>query len=61
MLIWTLADLGLTAAEVGATGTTVKLQSYKEPPARPQSQVASGAPADLARKMVSYLHDMKLL
>lgn len=61
LLVWTLADLGVAASEVGLGGTTVKLQSYKEPPARPQSQVVTGSAADLARKMVSYLHEMKLI
>jgi electron transfer flavoprotein beta subunit len=61
LLTWSLADLGLAAGDVGWAGATIKVQALKEPPARPQSQVATGAPADLARKMVSYLHDMKLV
>lgn len=61
MLTWSLADVGVAAAEVGLGGTTVKLQAYKEPPARPQSQVVTGSAADLAKKMATYLHEMKLV
>ena len=61
VLTWNLADLGVEGSEVGLGGTTVKLQAYNEPPARPQSQVVTGSAADLARKLVSYLHEMKLV
>lgn len=61
LLTWSLADVGIAAGEVGFAGATVKLQSYKEPPARPQSQVITGSAAELARKMASYLHELKLV
>ncbi len=61
LLTWSLADLGLGADQVGRAGATVKVQALKEPPARPQSQVVTGTAPELARKLVSFLRESKLV
>ena len=61
LLTWTLADVGVPGEQVGQANASVKVQAFKEPPARPQSQVVTGAPAELARKMVTYLQEQKLV
>ncbi|MBI6546864.1 MAG: electron transfer flavoprotein subunit beta/FixA family protein [Cyanobacteria bacterium NC_groundwater_1444_Ag_S-0.65um_54_12] len=61
LLVWSLADLNLSANQVGWEGATVKVMSFSEPPPRPAGQVLSGSPAEVARKMVEYLHTLKLV
>jgi electron transfer flavoprotein beta subunit len=61
ILIWTLSDLGLAADQVGLAGATVKVQAVKEPPPRPQSQVVTGQAPELARRLVAFLHESKLV
>ncbi|MBM3270530.1 MAG: electron transfer flavoprotein subunit beta/FixA family protein [Candidatus Sericytochromatia bacterium] len=61
LLAWSLADLGVPADQVGLAGATVRVQAFKEPPARPQSQVLTGPAPELASKLVSFLHEAKLV
>jgi hypothetical protein len=37
------------------------VQALKEPPARPQSQIVTGTAPELARKLVSFLAESKLV
>lgn len=59
ILVWSVSDLGVD--KVGFASATVKVTSVKEPPARPQSQVFSGPPQEVARKLVDYLQTQKLI
>lgn len=61
ILAWSIGDVGVPGDQVGAAGTTIKVLAYIEPPPRPKSEVLSGAPADLARRMVEFLHAQKLI
>jgi electron transfer flavoprotein beta subunit len=54
---WTVADVGLDAAAVGASGARLKVVAILPPPERPAGRVVRGEPASAAREVVRLLRD----
>ena len=60
--VWGLADLGLTAAEVGRAASRTTLLALEVPEAVPACELIAGAnPADQAATLVRRLQDLRLL
>ncbi|MFZ3172386.1 MAG: electron transfer flavoprotein subunit beta/FixA family protein [Carboxydocellales bacterium] len=52
---WSLADLGLSADEVGSSGAKVKVISYELPPTRMAGKIIEGETAETSREIVQLL------
>ena len=53
---WTLADLGVDAASVGADAAAIRILDVAMPPPRAAGMILEGEPADTARELVRLLH-----
>jgi electron transfer flavoprotein beta subunit len=59
---WTAAELGLTAAQVGAAGAATVVLKASTPPSRPAGVKVEGATsAEKAKKLVDILFERKLI
>jgi electron transfer flavoprotein beta subunit len=56
--VWGLADLGLSEAEVGLSGSFTQVVRVFPPPARGKSEVWTGEPAELAARLWPRLKEM---
>jgi electron transfer flavoprotein beta subunit len=54
---WTLADLGVDPASVGADAAGTRFLEFQAPPARSAGRVLEGEPADTARELVRLLRE----
>jgi electron transfer flavoprotein beta subunit len=54
---WAVADIGLDAADVGATGTKLEVVEVTPPPDRPPGRIVEGEPPDAAREVVRLLRE----
>ena len=56
-----LADLGLEGSGVGGAVATTRVTGSKAPPARGETEVVRGAPAETARRVVDFLASRRLI
>lgn len=61
LLVWSAADLALSADQVGAPGSSTTVVKVAEPEARPASKMLTGSPAEVARQLVSDLKAHKFI
>jgi electron transfer flavoprotein beta subunit len=54
---WTVADVGLTAGDVGAAGAKLEVVAVLPPPERPPGRIISGEPAEAAKEVVRLLRE----
>jgi electron transfer flavoprotein beta subunit len=54
---WSVAEVGLDAAEVGAAGAKLEVIEISPPPERPPGRIISGEPAEAAREVVRLLRE----
>jgi electron transfer flavoprotein beta subunit len=54
---WTVEDLGLEAAEVGASGSKLEIVELLPPAERPAGRIIEGEPDEAAREVVHLLRD----
>ena len=52
-----LADIGLSASDVGAEGALTKIKTLSPPPVRSEGKVIEGEPAEVARELAKFLSD----
>ena len=52
-----MAALGISAAEVGAQGSKVKLLSLSPPPERQAGKILTGDPQETVKQLVDLLHN----
>jgi electron transfer flavoprotein beta subunit len=53
--LWSVTDVGLDAAEVGAAGTKMEVIEVIPPPERPPGRIISGEPAEAAKEVARLL------
>ena len=54
---WTVADVGLDAADVGAAGAKLEVVEVLPPPERPPGRIVPGEPAEAAKEVVRLLRE----
>ena len=54
---WSVADVGLEAAGVGAAGAKLEVLEILPPPERPPGRIVSGEPAESAKEVVRLLRE----
>jgi electron transfer flavoprotein beta subunit len=54
---WTVADVGLDAADVGAAGSKVEVIEILPPPERPPGRIVPGEPAEAVKEVVRLLRE----
>ena len=54
---WTVADVGLDAADVGAAGAKLEVVEILPPPERPPGRIVPGEPAEAAKEVVRLLRE----
>jgi electron transfer flavoprotein beta subunit len=54
---WSVADVGLDAAEVGAAGAKLEVLEVIPPPERPPGRIIEGEPAEAAAEVVRLLRE----
>jgi len=54
---WTVADVGLDAADVGAAGAKLEVVEILPPPERPSGRIIPGEPAEAAKEVVRLLRE----
>jgi electron transfer flavoprotein beta subunit len=54
---WTVADVGLDAADVGAAGAKLEVVEVLSPPERPPGRIIPGEPAEAAKEVVRLLRE----
>jgi electron transfer flavoprotein beta subunit len=52
-----LAGVGLSAEEIGQTGSSTRIVRYRPLPGRPECRMLSGDPADMAKELVRSLRE----
>jgi len=55
--VWSVADLGLGAGEVGAAGAKLQVVEVTPPPERPAGRIVEGEPAEAAKEVARLLRE----
>jgi electron transfer flavoprotein beta subunit len=55
--LWTVADVGLEAVEVGASGAKLEILEVTPPPDRPPGRIIGGEPAQAAKEVARLLRE----